>query len=160
MTFTAKSETGASWAARMDNITLRNWTASQLYDFSSILTSGYFNYGRYANGMDFSNIGAQTGLFNQFGTDGYADSLDLYNVNSYHYTGLDPAAVDPSSSYAGNNPANGNLPNRDQFLQWHRPLSRCHQLSHRQHEAPAGRHVLHAEQFANCPNFHPLYRYR
>ena len=112
-TITAKTETGATWAARMDNTTLRNWTASQLYDFTSILPNSYFNYGRYMNGLDFTKIsnsskvskaddGHQSSMFKQFHEVG-----TLY-VTDYTYdlwAGLDPAAVTKTSAYwlANNN---------------------------------------------------------
>ena len=108
MAYTAKTETGSTWAARMDNTTLRTWTASQLYDFSSILTNSYFNYGRYANGMDFSTIAGQsptkTGDSGMFRKVGYDYEKDGTYWNAWKYTGLDPAAVETSSSYAGQNP--------------------------------------------------------
>ena len=109
MTFTAKSETGASWAARMDDITLRNWTASQLYDFSSILPDSYFKYGRYMNGMDFTKISNSSS--DSKADDGYQSSmfyqyhLSLRNVFSEQHEyydkwpGLDPAAVTKDSAY-------------------------------------------------------------
>ena len=103
MVYTAKSETGATWASRMDNITLRNWTASQLYDFSSILPDSYFKYGRYMNGMDFTKISNSS--LESKEDDGHQSSM----FKQYHYSrsgywcdvwpGLDPAAVTKDSAY-------------------------------------------------------------
>ena len=110
MAYTAKSETGATWAARMDDTTLRNWSAAQLYDFSSILPNSYFNYGRYMNGMDFSKIsndssaskagdGRQAGMFKQYHNEyTYNAILDVTDYTDY-WPGLDPAAVTSSSAY-------------------------------------------------------------
>ena len=107
MTYTAKTETGATWAARMDNTTLRNWTAAQLYDFSSILPNSYFNYGRYMNGMDFTRI--STNAEATQANDGYQSSMFLQYHDNYTngareywedvWPGLDPAAVTRDTEY-------------------------------------------------------------
>ena len=114
---TAKTESGATWASRMDNVSLRAWTASQLYDFSSILPNSYFNYGRYMNGMDFSRIsndgtrkttasdGTQSSMFQQFHTtqqekanwDSFSWEVETYTIYTDLWGGLDPAAVTTDS---------------------------------------------------------------
>ncbi|MCX8520453.1 MAG: SwmB domain-containing protein [Rhodoferax sp.] len=124
MTYTAKTETGSTWASRIDNVTLRNWSASQLYDFSQILPNSYFSYGRWMNGMDFTRIknskdddsldadrstvandGHQSTMFQQYHAtqsstiekDDWSFEVETYTIYTDLWGGLDPAAVTTTS---------------------------------------------------------------